>query len=173
VVSTVAGHPHPTNAVRDRICVADDDLSFRAMGVLAALVASACISAPVSYATPPDRGAPSIPWIHAGPIFGYLFYYGASGPWKTQPDRVLITTRGGIPGGYQTKILWHVRGGRSGRVTIVGRRLDAPGRFRQRFPAIGGGYVPSIVSVPTPGCWRISVISGRRVGRFALLAVAS
>ncbi len=141
------------------------------MGALALLMASACISAPVSYASPPDLGAPSIPWIHAGPVSGYLFYYGASGPWKTQPDRVLITPRGGIPGGYQTKILWHVRGG-SGTITLVGRRLDGANRFRQRFPGISGGYFPSIVVVPSDGCWRITVSSRRRTGRFAFLALA-
>jgi hypothetical protein len=142
-----------------------------AMGALSVLVASACISAPVSYAAPPDFGAPSIPWIHAGPISGYLFYYGAPGPWASQPDRVLITPRGGIPGGYRTKILWHVRGG-SGTITLNGRRLDKTGRFRQQFPAISGGYFPSIVVVPTVGCWRMTVRSGRRMRRFAFLAVA-
>jgi hypothetical protein len=116
------------------------------MGALAALIASACISASVSYASPPNIGAPHIPWIHAGPVSGYLFYYGASGPWKTQPDRVLITPSGGISGSYATKILWRVRGA-STRVTLVGQRLDGVGRFRQRFPVLGGGYVPSIVAV--------------------------
>lgn len=48
--------------------------------------------------------------MRAGAVYGYLFYYGADGPWKTQRSRVLITTRGGVPGGYATKILWHVRG---------------------------------------------------------------
>jgi len=143
------------------------------MGALAVLVASACISASVSYGTPPDPGAPHIPWIHAGPVSGYLFYYSESGPWKTQPDRVFITPRGGIPGvgGYATKILWHVRGAR-GALILSGLRLDAPGRFRQRFPAISGSYFPSILSVPTEGCWRVAVRSGRRMGRFAFLALA-
>ena len=102
------------------------------MGALAVLVASACISASVSYAAPPDPAAPSIPWIHAGPISGYLFYYSASGPWKRQPDRVLITPGGGPPGGYATKILWHVRGS-SARITLVGKQLDGAGRFTQRY----------------------------------------
>jgi hypothetical protein len=141
------------------------------MGVLAVLMASACISAPVSYAAPPDGGAPHIPWIHAGPVSGYLFYYRASGPWRSQPDRVLITSGGGPPGGYATKILWHVRGG-SARVTLVGRQLDGAGRFRERFPAIGGSYFPSILVVPSAGCWRVTVSSGRRTGRFAFLALA-
>lgn len=141
------------------------------MGAFGALIASACISASVSYATPPDPGAPSIPWVHAGPITGYLFYYASSGPWKTQPDRVLIATRGGIPGGYRTKVLWHVRGG-AGTVMLIGRRLDGPGEFRQRFLSISGGYFPSIVVVPSAGCWRITARSGRRVGRFAFLALS-
>ncbi len=143
------------------------------MAALAALVASGCLSAPVSYTAPPDHGAPAIPWIHAGPVNGYLFYYGADGPWKTQTDRVLITTGGGPPAGYATKILWHVTGG-SGGVSVTGRRLDGPGRFRQRFsatPTGGGSYFPSIVTVPRPGCWRITVSSGGHRGRFAFVAV--
>jgi hypothetical protein len=141
------------------------------MGALAVLMASACIGASVSYAAPLDRDAPVIPWIHAGPVSGYLFYYLAGGPWKSRPDRLLIAAGGGIPGGYRTKILWHVRGG-SARLTLVGRRLDGAGGFRQRFPATGGGYFPSIVVVPSTGCWRVTVSSGRRSGRFAFLALA-
>lgn len=142
--------------------------------MLAALVASACVSAPVSYTNPPDAGAPNIPWIHAGAAVGYLFYYGVDGPWKTTIDRVLITTGGGPRNGYSTKILWHVRGG-AGGISVIGKRLDGPGRFRQSFPATptgGGTYFPSIVNVPRPGCWRITVSSGRHVGRFAFLALS-
>lgn len=139
------------------------------MTALAALFSAACLSAPVSYGTPPNAGAPVIPWIHAGPVTGYLFYYGADGPWKTQPARALIATRGGPLGGYATKILWHVRGG-SSLLTIAGVRLDAAGRFTQRFPASGSFY-PSLVVVPSSGCWRLTVGSGRHRGRFAVLAL--
>jgi hypothetical protein len=143
------------------------------MAWLAALAASACISAPVTYALPSDPGAPAgVPWIHAGSVYGYLFYYGAAGPWKTQTDRALITPGGGVTGRYATKILWHIPGG-SAVVTINGQRLDAPGRFRQRFPVSGHyNYYPSIVRIPTPGCWRVTVSSAQHVGRFALLAVS-
>ena len=140
------------------------------MPVLAALVASACLSAPVHYGPPPTSGAPPIPWFHAGPVTGYLFYYGADGPWKTQTDRALITTGGGPPGGYATKILWHVRRG-SGRMTLRGTRLDGPGRFTQRFRASGSDY-PSIVAVPSSGCWRLTVTSHRHVGRFVFTALS-
>ena len=143
------------------------------MGALAVLAASACLSASVTYSLPADPGAPAgVPWVRAGPVYGYLFYYGAGGPWKTQPGRVLITTRGGVPGSYQTKILWHVPGG-SIVVAVSGRKLDGPGRFRQRFPVSGGGgWFPSIVVVPSAGCWRLTVTSGRKTGRFAFVAMS-
>jgi len=142
------------------------------MGALAILTASACLSASVTYSLPVDPGAPAgVPWVRAGEVYGYLFYYGAGGPWKTQPDRALITTRGGEPGSYQTKILWHVRGG-SDVVTVSGKKLDGRGRFRKTFPVTGGGaWFPSIVVVPSTGCWRLTVTSGRTTGRFAFVAV--
>jgi hypothetical protein len=83
----------------------------------------------------------------------------------------LITPDGGVTGGYATKILWHIPGG-SAVVTINGQRLDAPGRFRQRFPVSGHDDYPSIVRIPTAGCWRVTVSSAQHTGRFALLAVS-
>ena len=67
----------------------------------------------------------------AGPVVGYLFYYGADGPWKTQPDRVLISTHGQASGGGATpgdgapdrRGDRRVRGG-------AGRRLQ-PGSLRR------------------------------------------
>jgi hypothetical protein len=85
----------------------------------------------------------------------------------------LIVTGGGSRKGGATKILWHVTGGAS-VVSITGRRLDGTGRFHQSFPATptgGGTYFPSIVTVPTPGCWRITVSSNGHTGRFAFVAV--
>lgn len=143
------------------------------MGVLAAFAASACIGAPVSYAVPPDVGAPHIPWVHAGAVVGCLFYYGANGPWKATTDRALTTTGDGRQSGYATKILWRVRGGR-GNVSVIGTQLDGPGHFRQSFsatPTGGGAFFPSIVKVPSPGCWRVTVSSGERTGRFAFIAL--
>ena len=81
----------------------------------------------MTYALPSDPGAPAgVQWIYAGSVYGYLFYYGAAGPWKTQTSRALITPSGGVTDRYATKILWHVPGG-SGAVTINGQRLDEPG----------------------------------------------
>ena len=84
-----------------------------------------------------------------------------------RPRRMLVSSTGA------TKILWRVRGG-SRVVRIIGKRLDAAGSFRQQFPATpsgGGAFFPSIINVPTSGCWRLTVISGNHVGRFAFWAV--
>jgi hypothetical protein len=144
------------------------------MATFAALAASVCLSAAVTYALASDPGAPAgVPWVRAGAVYGYLFYYGAAGAWKSRPDRALITTGGGVRGAYATKVLWHVRGG-SLVITVSGQKLDGPGRFRQRFPETstgGGGWFPSIVIVPSSGCWRLTVTSGRKTSRFAFVAV--
>lgn len=138
------------------------------MTALVALLASACISAPVSYAPPPDRDAPAVPWIRAGAVAGYLFYYAGEGPWRVQRDRVAIPTHG-KGAGFSTKILWRVRGG-YGRATFTGRRLDGPGRFTQTFKGISNGYFPSRLTVPSAGCWRVTVASAGRRASFAFVA---
>jgi hypothetical protein len=139
------------------------------MGLAALVLASLCVAAPVSYSSPPDRGAPAIPWVHAGPVSGYLFYYGAPGPWRSERQRAIVATRGGGPG-FGTKILRHVQGG-YGRVIVSGSRLDGDGRFRQSYEAIPGGYLPSYLIVPSAGCWRVTVSSAGRRASFAFRAV--
>ncbi len=138
------------------------------MFALAALIASACVSAPVSYAPPPDRGGPDIPWIRSGPVTGYLFYYGATGPWKEQRERVIVPTNGRGPG-YSAKILWRVRGG-WGRVTLTGHRLDGAGTSVRTFKA-AGGFFPSYLVLPATGCWRVTVASAGHNGSFAFVTV--
>jgi hypothetical protein len=67
-----------------------------------------------------------------------------------------IYPRGVVPrsGGAQTKILWiDYRNRARGTMVVAGRRLDAPGRFRQSFPVLG----PSIIDVPSRGCWRLTL----------------
>jgi len=139
------------------------------VGVLALLLASGCLGAPVSYAAPPDRGAPAIPWVHAGAVSGYLFYYGAAGPWRADRVPAIVATHGGGPG-FSTKILWHVKGG-YGRVIVSGSQLDGDGRFRQSYKGIPGSYFPSYLIVPSAGCWRVTVSSAGRRASFAFRAV--
>jgi hypothetical protein len=134
------------------------------------VLASACVSAHVSYAPPPDRGAPSIPWVRSGVATGYLFYYGIKGPWKDRPDQVIVPTHGVSGAGSSTKILWHVRGGH-GRVRISGTQLDGVGSFTQTYTGIPGGYFPSYLVVPAAGCWRVTVASAGHRASFAFAAV--
>lgn len=137
--------------------------------------ARTCIGARVHYEAGPDRDLRRLPWVSAGrrgrEVVGYLFYYGEelrSGP------RLRIYPGGELPGGGSTKILWVVRQPDSSTLTILGRRLDGAGAFRQdersaRGPS--GVVFPSIVDVPDTGCWLLTVRNGRRSARFAVEAI--
>jgi hypothetical protein len=60
-------------------------------------------------------------------------------------------------------------------LTIQGDQLDGKGRFEQDFLAAHSAdrvLYPSIVDVPSAGCWRLTVRNGRQVVRFAVVAVA-
>jgi hypothetical protein len=62
---------------------------------------------------------------------------------------------------------------RSEKLTLVGRRLDGDGRFVQTFTGIGENYFPSIVVVPSTGCWRVTVTDGGRLRRrFAFRSIS-
>ncbi len=70
----------------------------------------------------------------------------------------MIYTRGDGPV-VSTKVLWLAR--RPGQWLVVsGRRLDAAGSFSERWRTVGSGQFPSIVVVPDPGCWRLSLRTG-------------
>jgi hypothetical protein len=58
------------------------------------------------------------------------------------------------------KVLWLARRPTSAAtISIVGRRLDAPGRFAATRPRALGGIAqyPSYVEVPAAGCWRVTI----------------
>jgi hypothetical protein len=131
-----------------------------------------CISAAVhGSGQPPTPGnAPrQLPWIRSGPVIGYLFYYTRQLA-AEYPDQVAIYA-GGSGHGVNTKILWYAPA-RSGKLTLVGRRLDGDGRFVQTFTGIGGNYFPSIVVVPSTGCWRVTVTDGHLHRRFAFQSIS-
>jgi hypothetical protein len=85
-------------------------------------------------------------------------------------DGLVIYVRGRSAEGT-TKILWSLRRGAGTTLRIVGKRLDGAGAFSQRLPSSGGGDFPSIVSVPTAGCWRLTLRSGRVRASVVLRAV--
>jgi hypothetical protein len=59
------------------------------------------------------------------------------------------------------------KGHGGGEVLVEGRRLDGPGRFEARFSAIGyagqegAPSYASIIDVPRPGCWRLTLSTGK------------
>jgi hypothetical protein len=113
--------------------------------------------------------------MRAGRTVGYLFGYGETLR-QLSPSRAAIFAGSDRAAGEAMKILWAVRDGRR-LLTIAGDRLDGPGTFRESFDIVGvagageWGYHASIVSIPAGGCWRLTVLSPTRRGRFAVLAI--
>jgi hypothetical protein len=114
-----------------------------------------------------------IPWVQAQPtssgIVGHLFY-AQSATTKSGTYRY-IHTGGGYPDGSATKILWIVDHPQaSGPLQIDGTNLSDPGKtFHQTIA--GEGEIPSIVVVPSIGCWRLQIVSGNTNGTIILWVV--
>lgn len=84
-----------------------------------------------------------------------------------------------MPDGSSTKILWLIsHDSVDASITIDGRNLTGPGRTHQVFHeasgtgGITGTQYPSIVVVPTPGCWRFHLHSGTVTGTVTLPVLA-
>jgi len=113
--------------------------------------------------------------MRAGRTVAYLFAYGTTLRQRS-PARAALFTGGTGTAGESMKILWAVRDGRR-TVSIQGDRLDAAGSFSESFPAVGvsgardWGYYASIVRIPAAGCWRLTVLSPAKRGRFAVIAI--
>jgi hypothetical protein len=123
--------------------------------------------------TEPSLG--TLPWVAVDPpssqIIGHLFYYAVPGvPWRSQRTKGLrIYPHGVVPGsgGASTKILWIDHSSRArGTLTVDAERLDASGQFHQSFAELG----PSIIDVPSSGCWRLTLHTRTTTGAVTLLA---
>ena len=140
--------------------------------------ASSCVGALVHYElAPKPRLGIRLPWIAAGrpgrKVVGHLFYYGEELR-KQSGSRLAIYTGRELPGGGSTKVLWMVRPLFTSQVVISGRQLDGPGTFEQQFRSASsadGTVFPSIVDVPSAGCWLLTVRNGPVAGRFAVVAI--
>jgi hypothetical protein len=118
-----------------------------------------------------DHSMDRTPWIKGRPagsgLAALLWYW--PDEWKRSGERrARIYTGGTMPQGWSTKVLWAFVGPKhrnrgSARLTVRGTRLDARGRFTQRFGAIGyegqagAPSYASIIDVPSAGCWRLDV----------------
>lgn len=132
------------------------------------VVVDGCTSTPVQVAPAPWGPVPRIPWIQAGPgasgIIGHLFFYSPADPY--------LHTGGKMPDGSTTKILWVA----SASLGMIGNQLEVTGTrlpnkdetFRQVFPVANGNEFPSIVNVPSAGCWQLALITGSISGTVTL-----
>ena len=130
-----------------------------------------------------DAGLAPYRWIAASPssagIVGHLFYYTAVKAWmRARAPGLQIYTGGQTPNGRASmKVLWDFPPVTTALpVQLHGKRLDRSGSFVQTLsPAeptrSGPTQYPSIVDVPVPGCWRLTLTIGTTVGRATVLAV--
>lgn len=126
-----------------------------------------------------------LPWVQALPnrsgIVGMIFGYDAKLQTDVGRPRFALWTGGTAPaGGPAMKVLWIVMNPHLGLSILVhgqklgGRRsfVVARGSITQdasSAPAEGFEY-PSIVNIPSPGCWRLTVSSGAVKGSLVVAA---
>lgn len=128
-----------------------------------------------------NRDLHGIPWIEGKPtgLVGLLGYWREA--WGRSREARIFT--GGVaPEGYSAKVLWvflapAARDRGATELMVRGRRLDGGGRFRDTFAAIGfegqrgePSYA-SIIDVPLPGCWRLTLTTGELRATVDLRAV--
>lgn len=162
-----------------------------ASGALAAVTRAGELSGqPVCATTPPsrvhypprgersNRALRELPSVAALPttagLVGHLFYYSAT-PWDRQRlGYARIYAGGATPVTHVgMKILWTARkSGFGPSLLIVGAREDASGSFAESVPATtpGSNAFPSGIDAPEPGCWLLTLKTGRLIGTVTLLA---
>jgi len=143
--------------------------------------AAACEATRVHYR--PYKGVPAglapLPWIAASPtsssLVGHLFYYDGLNVWRRKRlPRLRMYTGGQSPDGrLSMKILWELRQGGAPTMLVRGRKLGSSGSFSQQLSPAAGSTTqfPSIIDVPTPGCWRLTLKAGKTTGRVVLIAI--
>lgn len=192
-----AGACHEVHTRRWIVARASGNFSYmRSVAVVIALAGFAVISASASRATSEQTGScvaarvhydqapnadlrsPRLPWVSAGrrgrEIVGYIWYYT---PALKSSERLRIYVGGKVSeSGASTKIMWVPRRVVARTLTVTGRRLDGAGTFRQEFAVAHAGQrslFPSIVVVPSNGCWLLTVSNGRNFARFAVEAISA
>jgi hypothetical protein len=134
-----------------------------------------CDPTPVFRGTQPHPRFGRITWMQATPrtdgVAAILFVSTIPGA-----DSAMIYAGGRAPEGWNTKFLWWSPHPGPG-LTITGRRVDGlAGRFQQKFGSASsdeGIVFPSIVEIPTAGCWATTVQIGRTAGLIVFQAVVT
>jgi hypothetical protein len=149
---------------------------------VAAQASPACNAALVHY-RPYKRvpaGLGSLPWVAASPasagLLGHLFYYDGLNVWKQKRLlRLHIYSGGQSPDGrISMKILWELHRGSAMELRVRGTKLNGSGSFSQQLSPAGSTSLlefPSIITVPTPGCWRLTLNAGKATGQIVVLAI--
>ena len=122
----------------------------------------------------PGPAVKTLPWVLAEPrssgLVGHLFYYAAHNPWaKRHLSGWRIYTGGKSPDKrINMKILWTAPPPISNARSLVvrGTRIVRPSHFSQVLD-VG----PSILNVPRPGCWHLTLQAGRTVTSLTVVAV--
>lgn len=102
------------------------------------------------------------PWMGGDDFAAVLFY--------ADDDDPTITPGGKAANGANTKILWLIREA-DGPLTVRGIETTRHNSFTQEVTQSDGISYPSIVVVPSAGCWRLEAsVSGRVAGVVTLPA---
>jgi hypothetical protein len=127
-------------------------------------VPATCPVNPVYAGSVGKSGLEDVPWIRADPLSSRVtaFLFFVEPTYKQTHAYQPMHTGGSYPDGSRnTKILWIVDASNpSDTATITGVKMSSPREtFQQTFSLAGsatpGANYPSIVNVPTPGCWQI------------------
>lgn len=128
-------------------------------------IPASCPVNPVYTGSSGIEGLSDVPWVKADPpssqITAFLFFVEPT--YRQTHTYQPLHTGGSYPDGRNTKILWVFNvSAPPDTVVITGIKLTSPHeRFQQTFPMAGapgpGWDYPSIVNIPTPGCWQLQV----------------
>ncbi len=144
----------------------------------AVAVPAACPITPVFTGDTGKSGLGLVPWMKAEPssagIIGYLFFADS----QLAPAGLYrpLHTGGSYPDGSTTKILWVTdHHGASTSMQITGTKQGTVyAMFQQTFPmASPAGNYPSLVNIPTAGCWQLQLTSGTLTAAVTVWAVGN
>ncbi len=118
-----------------------------------------------------NKHAPGFPWVAVGPkrsrLQGALLGYRYLGDGRVNQSEGVV-----LRAGRAEKIAWYSNRWGGGFLTVIGKRLDGAGSFRQRFGAtIGAGWYPSGIAVPAAGCWELTLRTDGWTRRLVVKAV--
>lgn len=118
-------------------------------------VPDSCPTSPVRHGPIPKGGFSrdtDYPWIaaksDAGKTLAVLFY--------SQDGTSLMRAGGTMSPGITTKILWIMPTRGHDHITLQGEEVPQGSEFKQTVPNSSGAQYPSVVKVPSPGCWKIT-----------------